>query len=425
MKRSILAAALIAGTLAGAAGAAVNAQEPPAAAPQPLATATPVPVATAEPRARDDQGRYAASYIHYRVRNVSYPVRVDDPAGGPAWVVKAFDADRLVLDAPARTLKRARVIGRNRCVQLGRLQGTTFGWVFGDGVFRRTGIEDRLLLCTSRKRPKPVARFFTTLAITDPAAPRLAGSVVYGSLPGAPAVTIDGTGGADGAAATRDGVFLRVAGPDAHPGGQISGGGRTEPLEPLAEQPTFPRGMKFPTVISGTQVAEAPAPDPAGGPRWALPVAQTREGTPCVGAATRVVEDRAGSVDLALGLFSEYRPTSQACRPLQTRPDAERPCDVGWGYGAEVEMERNDVVFERALVERRLQEGRSTFWAQCSADVVRVTIQTPRDVRTLSPSAVGRAVLAVYDGDFVDGTLRFTAHLRGGKTWEWETPLGF
>ena len=61
----------------------------------------------------------------------------------------------------------------------------------------------------------------------------------------------------------------------------------------------------------------------------------------------------------------------------------------------------------------------------CSADVERVTLRTPRDVRTLVPSAVGHAVLAVFDGDFVDGEFEFTAHLRGGKTVAPAQSLGF
>lgn len=423
MKRSIITAALVAGALAGAAGAAVNAQEPPTA-PPPQATATPtsVPVPTARERGRDERGRYDPSLMHHRVRNATYPVRVEDPNGGLPWVVKAFDADRVAVDKPAKTLKGARIITRNRCYQVGRLQGKTFGWVFGDGVFRRTAYEDRLAQCTSRKRPTATARFFTTLTIVDPAAPKLAGSVVFGFLPGAPAVTIEGTGGADGQATTRDGVFLRVSGPGARPGGQVTGGGRTEPINPPAELPPM-RHFEFPTIIAGTQVAEAPAPDPAGGPRWALVVAKTREGTPCVSASARVVEDRAGGVDLELGLFEETRLTSQACRPLETRPRPELPCDVGWGYGAGYDL--TDPIVEQARVQRRVQDGRSIVWAQCSEDVERVTLQTPRDVRTLVPSPVGHAILAVYDGDFVDGKLKLTAHLKSGKTWTQEHSLGF
>ena len=40
------------------------------------------------------------------------------------------------------------------------------------------------------------------------------------------------------------------------------------------------------------------------------------------------------------------------------------------------------------------------------------------------PSAVGHAVLAVYDGDFVGGGGTFIAHLRGGRTWKQELMLG-
>ena len=56
---------------------------------------------------------------------------------------------------------------------------------------------------------------------------------------------------------------------------------------------------------------------------------------------------------------------------------------------------------------------------------MRVTLRTPRDIRTLVPSKIGHAILAVYDGGFVDGNLEFTAHLRDGKTWTETFPLGF
>jgi hypothetical protein len=54
-----------------------------------------------------------------------------------------------------------------------------------------------------------------------------------------------------------------------------------------------------------------------------------------------------------------------------------------------------------------------------------MTLRSPHDVRTLVPSATGRAVLAVFEGLFVDGELVFAAHLRGGKTVTERHPLGF
>ena len=246
-------------------------------------------------------------------------------------------------------------------------------------------------------------------------------------MPGASAVTIAGMGSGDGAAASADGAFLRVAAPDARPtvDARAEGGGKTLRLATGRLPSRLTSHFRFPTLIAGSQRLEAPAPDPAGGPRWAISVWQTREGVPCVPGPTRVVDGRGGGPDLRLGLFTETVMTAQSCRPLETKPTAERPCDLGTGFGNEADLERDDAFVERARIERRLVAGRTTIYAQCSADVERVTLATPRDIRTLVPSEVGHAVLAVYDGDFVAGKLVFTAHLKGGKTWKQELPLGF
>ena len=53
-----------------------------------------------------------------------------------------------------------------------------------------------------------------------------------------------------------------------------------------------------------------------------------------------------------------------------------------------------------------------------------MTLRTPRDVRELVPSPAGRAVLGVYDGEFVDGEFVLTAQLRDGTTWTDRHPLG-
>ncbi len=427
MKRTILATALVAGALAGAAGAAVNAQEPEPAPSTPVVTPTATPVAVDSPRERGrlPDGRYSSSMTQYRKHGERIAVRIADPAGGPDWAVALFDAERLSLQKPQRTHKGARVIGRNRCVQLGRMQGDEFGWVYGDGRFRPVEIEDQLLLCTSRKRPKPVGNMASSMTIVDPAAPKLAATVLWGLIPGANEATVSGTGAADGPAETSEGAFLRLTGPDGRPSpaAQISGNGKRIRLGPSGLPARFLRNLRFPT-LSGPQAVEAPAPDPSGGPRWGLAVAPTREGVPCVGGPTRVVEGRSGGVDLRLALFTEGLLTGQSCRPLQTRPDAKRPCDIGTGFGNAEELEGEDAFLQRARAERRLLAGRTTIYGQCSADVERVTLETPRDVRTMLPSAVGHAVLAVYDGDFVGGGGTFTAHLRGGRTWKQQLMLG-
>jgi hypothetical protein len=223
------------------------------------------------------------------------------------------------------------------------------------------------------------------------------------------------------------GAFLRLAGPDAHPrDASVSGDGKRVRFGNLGGPSRFPRGIKFPTIIPGTETIEAPAPDPAGGPHWGIAVAQTKEGTPCTsGGATQVVENRGGYVDLRLGLFTEGAMDGLSCRPLQTKPSAARPCDIGWGGGNAEELEGREAFLAQARVQRRLLAGRTMIYAQCGADVERVTLRTPRDVRTLVPSATGHTVLAVYDGDFVGGEFEFVAHLRGGKVWRQRQPLGF
>ena len=381
--------------------------------------------ADAEPRrGRLPDGRFSPGYVHYKVSHARIPIRLEDPAGGLPWVLRVFDADRITLQTPARTLAGGRVVGRKRCVQVGRLQDGRFGWVFGDGRFRTTpDVVDRLLQCTSRKAPRAVAGYLTTL--TPGLIPN--GSIVWGQLPDADAVTVAGTGAADGAAVVADGAFLRVAGPDAHPGAaaRVTGGGRSLSIGPR-KPPTSPfyRNARFPDLV-GPQRLEAPTPDPAGGPPWGVPVAEASEGPPCAGSQTRQVAGRAGSPNPHLGLFDEAVLTNAACRPIGAAGNPRFPCLLSWGGGNAEELEGGeDVWLERGRIERRLLAGRSSVQGQCDANVERLTLETPRDRRVLVPSPVGHVVLAIYDGLFVDAELVLTARLRGGKTVTDTVPIG-
>jgi hypothetical protein len=67
-------------------------------------------------------------------------------------------------------------------------------------------------------------------------------------------------------------------------------------------------------------------------------------------------------------------------------------------------------------VARRTLPGQTMVWGRARDDVTAVTIATPRDVRTLSPSPRAHAFLAVYDGDFPTGEIVVTAHLRDGSS---------
>lgn len=432
MRRRLIAVAVVLGALAGAAGAAVKADDGPAASPSTArsAASTGVPIAPLRDHGRLPDGRYDPGRVHLRVHRPRIALRADDPHGGPDWAVRVFDAERLTLQRPARSFSRALVVGRNRCVQLGRMRGATFGWVFGDGRFRRTRFaEDRLVQCTSRSRPELIGRFETVLAIEDPASPQPTAALVWGYAPDAREVRVTGTGALDGEAARGRRAFLRLGSPDARParGARIVAGRETYPLGAAVRVPPQVGGsLSFPTIVPGTERVEARAPDPAGGPGYGVPVARTREGRPCAGDEGRVVGDRLGDVDLRLALFQPWGGlTPGACRPLETAPTRDRACDVGTGFGNAEELEGDDAFLRRARIERRLLAGRTTVQAQCHPDVERVTLQTPRDVRTLVPSPVGHVVLAVYDGDFPSGDLVVVAHLKGGGTWRERLPLGF
>jgi hypothetical protein len=143
---------------------------------------------------------------------------------------------------------------------------------------------------------------------------------------------------------------------------------------------------------------------------------------------------RTGRPDLAADLAAETFAAAlqslaglapSSCRPLNARPDPKRACDVGWGGGSAEEIEGGDAFARRARTERRLLSGRTQVYGQCSDQVDRITVRTPRDIRTLVPSAIGHAFLAVYDGDFPAGRLIITAHLKSGKTWTTSSELGF
>lgn len=73
---------------------------------------------------------------------------------------------------------------------------------------------------------------------------------------------------------------------------------------------------------------------------------------------------------------------------------------------------------------RRTLPGRTTISGSAHPDVRDVTIQTPRDVRTLRPSGRSRSFLAVYDGEFFSGKITLTARFADGTTSRHVMPVG-
>jgi hypothetical protein len=75
-------------------------------------------------------------------------------------------------------------------------------------------------------------------------------------------------------------------------------------------------------------------------------------------------------------------------------------------------------------VERRTLPGRTIITGTADADVVSVTLTTPRDVRTLRPSGPAHAFIVVYDGQFFRAALTATIELRNGRTVTEQVPNG-
>jgi hypothetical protein len=126
-----------------------------------------------------------------------------------------------------------------------------------------------------------------------------------------------------------------------------------------------------------------------------------------------VVGDRPGSVDTELALFHAAPSDPFMCRPAGDGPTPERPLWIGHGGGGDPLADR-DPLLHRARIERRVSASRFQVEVECHPSVERVTIRSPRDIRTLVPSERGHVVFALYDGDFPAGEIVFTAELHDG-----------
>ncbi|HWX73733.1 MAG TPA: hypothetical protein VNZ05_00405, partial [Solirubrobacteraceae bacterium] len=78
----------------------------------------------------------------------------------------------------------------------------------------------------------------------------------------------------------------------------------------------------------------------------------------------------------------------------------------------------------RPEVQRRTLPGHTIITGIADADVVSVTLATPRDVRTLRPSGPQHALIAVYDGEFFRGAITATVRLSDGRSVSEVVPNG-
>lgn len=417
--------ALVVGVLGGAIAAIAI---PRTAAQRPAPLGEPVRVAAATP-----QPTWMGFVRLRRTGPITVEARTPDPDGGPQWVVRSFLADRM-----SERDGKLHVISRARCVQLGRVHRGTFGWIDDRGTFRpaRISLVGAPIDCGSRSpdlRRDPFFSAFRRLVTpADGGPPKLGRTVAWGYA-GAAARRVDvrtadgrTVGGASGPSNAVLHVIdertesSRMTMTVAYAAGKpvVRGGSWTRRLEGEG------RGRKHRADYRKPAVVAARAADPSGGLPYGITARPAVGGGWCVSSRPgRIVEDRVGHVDFALGTISEDQVSGLDC---QSRRYLSRKQPVGgsWGGGDPGAGEPGGDP-GHGRVARRTLPGTTYFAGPVMPDVRTITVKSPRDVRTVVPSSPAHAYLIVYDGTFTSGEVRMTSTFGDGTSTTRAFAAGF
>lgn len=359
------------------------------------------------------------------------PVRIEaraaDPRGGPDWAVRVFRAARVVRPG-ARRPGVDPVIGHPLCAQVGRIHDGRFGWLTADGTFRPLRLDGQggsVSTCGSRKPDLNGEPTFDTLSpITEPHAPaaRVKSTVAWGIAGrGARTVTLSVAGRTVVPNRTPNNAYIIAVGPETDQL-EISGratyaGGRTLRLGAGYHRLPGAGGATGPPKLA------ARAPDPNGGLPFAMTVSQGRDGSWCQASGGRVVDGRGGGVDYARDILTETSFSGGgSCGTRDSAMFEQHPVLLSWGGGSGDTAAEGGDTGGTGRVARRTQRGLMTFSGQAAPGVVAVTLQTPRDVRTLIPSGPTHAIIAVYDGSFPTGSVKIVARFKDGHVQTDELP---
>jgi hypothetical protein len=350
------------------------------------------------------------------------PVRIEaraaDPLGGPDWAVRVFRGERVVRPASRRPGVDP-VIGHPLCAQVGRIHHGRFGWLTADGTFRPLRLDGQggsVSTCGSRTADANGEPTLDTLSpITEPHAPaaRVKSTVAWGLAGrGARAVTLKVAGRTVVPNPTPNNAYIIAVGPEI--GQQEISGTATYAG---GERHVLGNGHRLPGAFgtAGRPRLAARAPDPNGGLPFAMTVSRNRDGTWCQASGGRVVDGRVGGVDYARDILTETSFTGGgSCGGGDPAIFKQHPVLLAWGGGGGDTAQEGGDSGGTGRIARRTQKGLMTFTGQAAPGVVAVTLQTPRDVRTLIPSGPTRAIIAVYDGGFPTGTVKIIARFKDG-----------
>jgi hypothetical protein len=403
MTRTAIIRTCLAGALAGVAIAAVLAALLPRTEPSLAAQDRPADPLAPQPAPAGDPRRPAVAPARNPPRGLGYvrlraagPVRIEaraaDPRGGPDWAVRVFRGVRFAFEGHE--------IGRPRCGQLGRIHGGRFGWVDATNTFRPVpiGYFGAPVECgsvTPDMRRQPYVDVRTR--ITDPTrgAAEPIQTFAWGFAGRDARVAIDGRDHPR----TPNGAFLAVLPAEAEPEIEVR----------------YPSGRPLVRRSAAAGTIEYRVPDPHGGLPWGLTGVPARRGGWCVGWPARIVGDRVGGVDYQLGTFNLGVNPSTACPESRRPPTRGRPLQTSYGGGGGFAGESGQDPLPGRTARRTLR-GMTTIVGVAHPDVRSITVASPRDVRTITPSPRAHAFALVYDGSFPTGKVVLTATLEDGTT---------
>ncbi len=161
------------------------------------------------------------------------------------------------------------------------------------------------------------------------------------------------------------------------------------------------------------------APDPDGGAPWGFAAGSDESS-----AYGRILDGRFATIEAQSGAL-HYGPQgwgSGGNGPTKHKlPPVRFETQGGPEYDLSGELA---TTLPAPEIERRTLPGRTIVTGTAAADVVSVTLATPRDVRTLRPSGPEHTFIVVYDGQFFRGALTATVELRDGRTVTESVPNG-
>jgi hypothetical protein len=365
--------------------------------------------------------------------------RLRDPRGGPPYALRLFRAERRAPIGRHPTLAHMRLLGHDLCAQLGRIYKGRFGWIDANNVFRpaRFNYRDTPLACGDRWRDdRSHPEMLVTTLITEPSRTEASAvqSIAWG-FGGAQlrSVTLKGAA-ASHPRLSRRGAFL-IAAPlyarvvDLAARWVYEGRPAIGPYRP--REPRLPRGAKvnrlqIPRTV-GTGVLETRAPDPGGGVAWGVLGYRADSGGFCATQPGRIVGDHVGAINFALDTFDELPTRTRHCGATVGALPPSWPVGIGtmYGGGFDPALDPGQDPDGGGRITLRTLPGRTVLYGVARPGVRSVTIESPRDVRTLIPSPRARSFLVVYDGSFPTGQLKLTATMADGSKRTVTQPAGF